>query len=138
MNAAATSAGFRIDGAAAGGKLGTTVGRGQLTSTGAGTDIDRDGRPDILVVAPNGDPGGRAAAGVVYVVRGALVPAAVDLASPGTQAYLVAGAVAGEKSRLVHVIGDRNGDTYPDLAITAGDAAPSGRSRAGSGYLIAG
>ena len=138
MNAAATAAGFRIDGSTVGGKLGTTVGRGLSTSTGAGTDIDRDGRADVIVVAPNGNPGGRAAAGVVYVIRGALAPAAVDLATPGSQAYLVAGAAAGDKARLVVVIGDRNGDTHPDLAITAGDASPSGRVRAGTGYLIAG
>jgi len=45
---------------------------------------------------------------------------------------------AGDKSRVVAVIGHRNGDTHPDLVVTGGDAAPSGRVRAGYAYVIAG
>jgi hypothetical protein len=138
LSGAATSAGYRIDGAAAGNKLGDAVGRDMATGTGMGTDVDRDGRPDVLLGAPSGDPGGRAAAGIVYVVRGVATPATVDLLTPGTQAFLVHGSAAGEKARSVAVLTDRDGDNRPDLAVTAGDASPGGRARAGSAYLVAG
>lgn len=62
-------------------------------------------------------------------------PTTVDLAGPGTQAYLVC---ESDQPRHVTVVADRNGDTYPDLTRTAGHAPPAGCIRAGAAISSAG
>src|SRR5215217_8089356 len=56
------TAGVRIDGAAAGDRLGSWI-------ANAG-DVDGDGRDDLLAGAPLADPNGRSNAGAAYVITG--------------------------------------------------------------------
>ncbi len=114
------SAGFRIDGAAAGDNAGFSV--------HATDDIDADGRDDIVVGAPNADNNSRTDSGSAYVVYGqqAADPADVDLAQIGTGGSAAArgmridGAAAGDVAGVVVAgAGDINHDGRYDVAVAA-------------------
>ena len=126
------TSGFRIDGATANDISGYSV-----SSVG---DVNGDGYDDLIVGAYKTDPYGRADAGSSYVVFGkASGFGTVDLAALGTQGFQINGAAAGDYSgRSASSAGDINGDGYDDLIIGAYQADPSGKSRAGSSYVIYG
>ena len=77
------SAGFRIDGAAAGDQSGYSV-----ASAG---DVNGDGRSDVIVGAPYADPSSRSAAGSSYVIYGF---GTASLSYPGAIAATVGAPIA--------------------------------------------
>ena len=114
------SNGFAINGVSAFDDTGFAV-----SSAG---DINADGIDDLIVSAPEGDPGGAIGinSGEVYVVFGASdgFSAAIDLSSlDGSNGFVVNGGLgisgAGES---VDAAGDVNGDGIDDLIVGAPDA----------------
>jgi hypothetical protein len=112
----------RIDGAAPGARTGTSV-------AGAG-DVNGDGRPDLVIGAPQEDNNGRPDSGSAYVVFGRAQPGTIDLAKLGAGGFRIDGPVAelkpGEQARpgqqagrSVSGAGDVNGDGLDDLIIGA-------------------
>jgi hypothetical protein len=124
------TAGFRIDGANAGDRSGYSV-----AVAGA---VNGDGYADLLIGAPLADPSGKTEAGTSYVVYGSQTPTDIDLAKLDT-GFRIDGAKPGDRSgHSVAAAGDVNGDGYVDLLIGAPYAAPSGKSSAGSSFVING
>ena len=122
----AGSAGFRIDGAAAGDEAGNEV-----AATG---DMNGDGRSDVVVGAPETNAGG-SESGSAYVVFGSSSSATVDLAALGTRGYQMNG--AGDRYFAWDAVAggcDVNGDGRPDTLVGA-----FGRSLwTGSAYAVYG
>ncbi len=99
----------------------TTNSASQLGSVLAtGTDLDRDGFPDLVVSAPDATVSGQAKAGAVYLVFGRSVfSATVDLSRlDGTNGFAVEGIQAQALVGSALAVGpDTNGDAYPELVI---------------------
>jgi Ca2+-binding RTX toxin-like protein len=126
--------GFRIDGAAASDASGS--------SAAAAGDVNGDGIGDLIIGAFNADPGGRTDAGASYVLFGKTEPWAAALALGalnGADGFRLDGVAAFDQSgRSVAAAGDVNGDGIGDLIVGASGADPSGRSGAGSSYVVFG
>ena len=126
-----TQANVAINGAAAGDNSGISV-------AGAG-DVNGDGRADVIVGARFAGPSGLSAAGTSYVIYGSATPTTVDLSSLGAQGFAINGAAANDNSGdSVAGAGDVNGDGRADVIVGAYGADPSGRSAAGTSYVIYG
>src|SRR4051794_36824597 len=124
-------AGFAIDGASAGDRLGSAA-----ASTG---DLTGDGLPDVLVGAPAADVSGRIDAGAAYLVAGRSGTTTVDLASAGAAAYTVAGAASGDAAGSAGEQGGGfDGDGSADVLVGAPGADNNGRSGSGSAYVLFG
>ena len=120
------SAGFRIDGAAADDRSGTSV-------SGAG-DVNKDGYDEILIGASGADNNSRFNSGSSYLVFGSATPTTVDLASLGSAGFRIDGATSPDNSGWsVAGAGDVDDDGVPDLLV----GAPFHGS-AGSAYVIFG
>lgn len=127
--AALGAGGFHIDGARGDDATGRSV-------AGAG-DVNRDGRPDVIVGAPGADFNGRFGSGSAYLVFGKATTAAVSLAALGARGSRIDGAAAGDQAGAsVAGAGDVNGDGRPDVVVGAPSADPSGRQDAGSVHLV--
>ena len=125
LNTLVGTAGFKILGASAGELAGASV-------NPAG-DLNKDGRPDFIIgasgrfgfIGNNDDPGTNA--GAAYVVFGHTGPfaATLNLADlNGTTGFKLTGVTLGDATGVVaDTAGDVNGDTFPDLLITAPRAA---------------
>jgi hypothetical protein len=103
------TAGFRIDGAAAGDASGfaaATVG-----------DVNGDDLADVVVTAPNANATGRTLAGTAYAVFGKSDGANVDLANLGSAGFPVFGATGNKLGSSVATIDDLDGDGANDFAI---------------------
>ena len=126
LNQLTAAQGYRIDGAAAGDGLGSS-----LASVG---DQNGDGRPDLAIGASAASPNGRSGAGEVLVVPGQAGSATRDLAvSPPLQR--IAGAMAGAGlGAAIAAAGDMSGDGRID--ILAG--APGESNLTGAAYLLRG
>ena len=124
------SNGFRLDGLDAGDRSGRSV--------SAAGDINGDGFGDILIGAPNGDPGGDSSAGETYVVFGRerAFSATFDLTRlNGNNGFRIDGINAGDRSGLsVSSAGDVNADGFDDIVI----GGPNGDSSAGESYVVLG
>jgi len=109
----------QVDGIAAGDNLGASV--------SAIGDQDGDGKEDILVGAPYASPGGRTAAGAVYIYSSATSEIIKEFD----------GAVAGDHfGYSVARIGNQDTDSREDLIVGAPGASPGGISGAGSVYVL--
>ena len=126
------TSGFRINGALARDYSGRSV-----SSAG---DVNGDGYGDIIIGANGADPSTKTDAGSSYVIFGKRSGfGTIDLASLGTSGFRIDGATAGDNSgRSVSSAGDVNGDGYGDIIVGAYAADPSGRSNAGSSYVVYG
>ncbi|MGZ4268139.1 MAG: FG-GAP-like repeat-containing protein [Solirubrobacteraceae bacterium] len=107
----------------------------------AAGDLNRDGRPDVLVgeLAGGGalvSSGGPSAA---YVVFGRQTPGDVALGSLGPLGAVLADATSGDRAgQSVAGVGDVTGDGWPDVLVGAPLADPRGVRQAGSAFLVPG
>jgi hypothetical protein len=128
--------GFRLHGAAVNDSAGRAV-------APAG-DFNDDGLPDLLISAPNADPGGRGNAGITYIVFGRQgsdgFASTIDLGALETGRGLrIHGVAADDFSGYdAAAAGDINGDGVDDVIIGAPLADPGGRMDAGSSYVVFG
>ena len=111
-NVAAGSGGFRI--------IGQAAGDGASRSLGTVSDLNGDGRAELLIGAPGNDAGG-ANAGAVYVVFGKATGTQVDLdaVATGTGGFRITGAAGENAGMAVTGLGDVNGDGRSDILLTA-------------------
>ncbi|MEM9218312.1 MAG: integrin alpha [Cyanobacteria bacterium P01_F01_bin.150] len=142
LNNLSVSDGFEISGIYLSGLLSSSI-------SGVG-DINDDGFDDIIVSAPSADPtdpndpnNDRIDAGQSYVIYGGsnLAPSgSFDLNSlDGTNGLTINGINVNDMSGTVVVgVEDFNGDGYDDMAISAPNADPSGKTDAGEVYLVFG
>jgi hypothetical protein len=129
--AALGDGGFRIDGIRPADRSGAQV-------AGAG-DVNGDGLADLIIGAPNADPGGDVYAGESYVVFGKSDSTPVDLATLGTGGFRIAGIDAYDAAGIgVSGAGDVNGDGLADLIVGASGADPAGDDYAGESYVVFG
>lgn len=132
------AAGIRIDGAAAGDRLGLSV--------AAAGDIDGDGRDDVIVGAPQATNNGRAFAGAAYVVFGSATPATVSAGGLGPNGFRIDGAAGSPDDlslgdaagRSVAGDGDVNGDGRADVLVGADSADANLRENSGSAFVVHG
>jgi Ca2+-binding RTX toxin-like protein len=126
---AALDSTWRIDGAAAGDAAGTAI--------DAGGDLNSDGRADLVVGAPLGDPAARSSAGVAHVLYGGGFGGTVDLAATAAPGFRAIGGRAGDQSGTASAFaGDVNGDGRGDLVVGAPRADRLGRGDNGSAALL--
>jgi hypothetical protein len=128
------SNGFRLDGVAAGDVAGSRV-----ASAG---DINGDGYSDVIVGAPNSNPGPGSLTGAAYVVFGMASGFAATLSLGslnGSNGFRLDGAAASDfTGGSLDAAGDVNGDGVDDLLVSAYAADPNGNSAAGSAYVVFG
>ena len=91
-------------------------------AVGAAGDANGDGLADIIVGAPETNPGGLAAAGMAYVVFGKTDTSLVDVADLGASGFSIASSTAGSHfGTSVNGAGDVNGDGLDDVIVGAPD-----------------
>ena len=101
-------------------------------------DINSDGYMDIIIGAPEADPGGRYFAGKVYIIFGSRSPhSTIDLSTKLARINILGEKVGDNFGRAV-ASGDINSDGYDDIIIGAHYANPPGGSYAGETYVIFG
>ncbi len=106
-------------------------------------DVDSDGRLDLLIGAPAANPPHRDAAGGVYIVYGATLPATlptIDFKQPvGTYGETrILGEAAGDKLGSSLGAADVDGDGYTDLIAGAPNASTAVGANAGRVYILYG
>ncbi len=123
---------FRLDGAAEGDSSGYSV-----ASAG---DVNGDGFDDVIIGDYTADPNGSASGSSYVVFGGATNPGTLNLGDlTAAQGFRLDGAAEGDVSGYsVASAGDVNGDGFDDLVIGTPEAAPGGRSFAGSTYVVFG
>lgn len=103
-------------------------------------DINGDGRPDLIVTAPGGQPNG-SFSGYSYVLFGGAGPWPASLAVAdidGSNGFRLNGAEASSFGGWAATGGgDFNGDGYDDVVVTA-YAADSNGGNAGAAYVVYG
>lgn len=125
--------GVRLNGVMEGDRTGASV-------SGAG-DLNRDGYDDVIVGAPEAQAGGKAAAGVAYVVFGRpSLPAVLNLATlNGSNGLRLSGNEAdAQTGNAVAAAGDFNRDGYYDVAVSAWKSSRGAKAEAGAAYVIFG
>ncbi|WPB86022.1 hypothetical protein [Sediminicoccus rosea] len=124
-----------IDGLNAGDLAGTAV--------GSITDLNGDGRAEILVGAPGQDISTRLDAGAGFVLWGDATAGGIDLGDPTGGAgngvgYIIRGEVAGDAAGSAMLsIGDLNGDGRAEVLIGA-PGNDAGGTDAGAAYVVFG
>ena len=111
-NVAAGSGGFRI--------IGQAAGDGASRSIATVSDLNGDGKAEVLIGAPGNDAGG-ANAGAVYVVFGKATGTQVDLdaIAAGVGGFRITGVSGENAGMMVTGLRDVNGDGRGDILLTA-------------------
>ena len=123
--------GFRIDGAVANDRLGSSAAR-------AG-DMNGDGLSDVIVGAREADNRGRSASGSAYVIFGKPTSSAVNVGDLGSPGFRIDGPAAGDRAASsVSGAGDVNGDGRPDVMLGAPLADRNGRTNSGAVFVVFG
>lgn len=108
----------------------------------AGRDLNGDGDPDLVVGDLQGEPDGRAAAGIAYAIFEAqlLKGTASTIASPpvGVTVSRVWGPTANDLGADSLALGDFDGDGHHDILFASPHAAPQGRFQAGQAHVLFG
>lgn len=139
--------GFTITGSAAptallqpGARLfGTSIGGQSAAELAPAGDVNGDGLADIVVGSPLETANGQTGAGAAYVIFGKANTAPVATAALGSGGFAITGAAADHQTGYaVAMVGDVNQDDLSDIAITAPGANASGRTDAGSAYIVYG
>ncbi|MDX1571263.1 MAG: hypothetical protein R3200_12335 [Xanthomonadales bacterium] len=106
--------------------------------SGAG-DVNGDGLDDLIIGAPQADPGGNSRAGESFVVFGKADNADVNLAALGASGFRIDGIDPDDRSgHSVAGAGDVNGDGLGDLVIGAWLADRGGDLEHGESYVVFG
>ena len=104
-------------------------------------DVTNDGVDDIILASTRNDVGGTDA-GIVYVVTGGagLATTSTTVLSNGVAgvAARIVGPAASARFGVSAAIGDFTGDGINDLAISAPEYSPNGRTRAGAVFVFNG
>lgn len=104
----------------------------------AAGDVNRDGRPDILLAAPRKGVAGNKTPGSAYVVYGKADSTTVDLPTlRSSQGFEIVGTAPSAGSTLAGV-GDLDRDGYADLAVTEGYYRKKGFDYRGGAAVIYG
>jgi len=124
-----TNYAFRLDGAAAGDQLGTSV---------AASDLNADGFDDILAGASFADFNGRAESGSVYaVLSSASLPTGnLDLNSSTNYAFRLDGAAADDQLGTSVAASDLNADGFGDIFAGSINADFNSRTNSGSVFYV--
>jgi len=132
--AAPGSRGYRIDGGAAGARLGTSI------AALGDIDGDADKLADFAIGAPQAGAGERGAAGVVYLMLGSKARGDTDLRDEDDKAIVrLLGVAAGDGTgSSLAPLGSPTPGGPGGLVIGAPTAAPKARSAAGSVYVLPG
>ncbi len=126
---------LRVDGEQTGDMAGYSV-----ASAG---DFNGDGKPDLVIGAPNAAGGGVTRQGAAYVVFGGRDAGVVDLANLGSAGVRISdsgsGGVATDRAGAAVAGGASvNGDSFSDVVIGAPDAGSNARLTSGSAYVVYG
>ena len=125
IDLATDTAGFRIDGAAAGDRAGFSV---------AAADVNGDGRRDFIVGAIGAKPGGMTDAGAAYVVFGKAAQADTDLNALGADGFRIGGESVAARTGWSVAGADLDSDGKAEVVASAIGA----RNAAGSTYVVKG
>ncbi len=91
-------------------------------AVGGAGDVNGDGLADVIVGAPETNPGGLAGAGMAYVVFGRADTTLVDVSALGAGGFAIASSTAGSHFGMsVNGAGDVDGDGLDDVIVGAPD-----------------
>jgi surface antigen len=117
--------------------INSTTGDGGFGRSVAGAgDVNGDGRPDIVVGAPDSGHNSNLMSGSAYVVYGKATPEPIDVGALGPAGFRFDGVESEVAGQAVAGVGDVNGDGFADVAVGAPD--PYGEPGAGRVYVLMG
>ncbi|MCW2990446.1 MAG: hypothetical protein JWM73_1040, partial [Solirubrobacterales bacterium] len=129
----------------------SSLGAGGVTFTGAtgtpsvgvATDMNGDGKPEVLVSDQTATFSARATAGITYVIFGGAFAGGTSIAlstvGGATPGFQIGGPVAGHNTgSQIAGAGDFNGDGKGDVLVADESAGNNGRGGSGSVYVVYG